>query len=99
MTTEYESRVTRVTVLPNGDDLWSERATEISIEDEEAMSDKQRCDNCRHWKPAVTAKAGGFEPVNYSDFVTAKLGVVRSHGNDGDLPRRARVGMGKGELR
>ena len=48
---------------------------------------------------AVTAKAGGFEPVNYSEFVTAKLGVVRSHGNDGDLPRRARVGMGKGELR
>ena len=31
---------------------------------------------------AVTAKAGGFEPVNYSEFVTAKLGVVRSQGID-----------------
>ena len=34
MTTEYEARITRVTVLPKNDDLWSERATEISIEDE-----------------------------------------------------------------
>ena len=36
MTTEYEARITRVTVLPKNDDLWSERATEISIEDESA---------------------------------------------------------------
>ena len=34
MTTEYEARITRVTVLPKNDDLCSERATEISIEDE-----------------------------------------------------------------
>ena len=36
MTTEYEARITRVTVLPKNDDLWSERATEISIEDKSA---------------------------------------------------------------
>jgi len=34
MDIEHEVRITRITVLPKGDDLWSERATAISIEEE-----------------------------------------------------------------
>ena len=34
MDIEHEVRITRITVLPKGDDLWSEQVTEISIEDE-----------------------------------------------------------------
>lgn len=32
--TEYETRTTRVTLLPKGESIFSERATDITIEDE-----------------------------------------------------------------
>lgn len=34
MSEKYETRVTRVTVLPEGEPVFSERATHIEIEDE-----------------------------------------------------------------
>ena len=34
MSDKYETRVTRVTVLPEGEPIFSERATHIEIEDE-----------------------------------------------------------------
>lgn len=34
--TEYETRTTRVTFLPKGESIFSERATDITIEDEAA---------------------------------------------------------------
>lgn len=36
MSDKYETRVTRVTVLPEGEPVFSERATHIEIEDEAA---------------------------------------------------------------
>lgn len=36
MSTEYITRITRLTVIPNGDPIFSETATNISIDDEAA---------------------------------------------------------------
>ena len=47
-----------MTTTPIAADLRADWRNDFALQDEEAMSDKQRCDNCRHWKPAVSEETG-----------------------------------------